>query len=57
MGFQATVFRPVSFAVHFFLLIEEVEVELGHLELSNITVGIEAGGKLDMIFHKRDFCP
>jgi acyl carrier protein phosphodiesterase len=55
MGFQASVFRLVPSSLDLFLLSEEIEVQLSDLELTDIAIRIEAGGKLDMIFHKGIF--
>ena len=45
-------FKPLL--IHLLLLIEKVEVELGHLEGTEITVGVYAGGEFDVVFHNRN---
>jgi hypothetical protein len=46
---------PQALAAKFLLLVDEVKIHLGHLELANVAVGSHARGQLNMIFHKTVF--
>lgn len=53
MSLDGDILRSGTFAVQFFLLAEEVEIQLSDLKLADIAVGIEGWIKLNVIFHKR----
>ena len=48
---RAPALRPEFFLFQLLFLIEEIKVKLSNLELADITIGIETGAKLDVIFH------
>lgn len=56
LRFGAGTLPPESFFCHFLLLVDEVEVHLCHLKLSDIVIGGHSGGELNMIFHVWGVC-
>ena len=54
--FHVRIFQSVSLPVHLFLLVKKIKIQLRYLKLADITVGIEAGCELNVIFHSGIYC-